>query len=60
MSLGVVRCVECLVFTGRKEVGGRYAIDCPLKDRMEVFFEVGIRYLERIDDGDRRTDSEVF
>lgn len=44
-------------------MGGRDAIDCTLKDRMEVFFEVGMRYLGRIGDGDRRdrrTDGEVF
>ena len=62
-SLDIVGCVECLVFAGRKEVGGRDSIDRTLKNRMEVFFKVEIRYLGRIDGGykrDRRIDGEVF
>lgn len=43
-SPGVVGCVERLIFAGRKEVGGGDAIDYALKDRMEVFFEVGMGY----------------
>ena len=53
-SPGVVGCIERLVFTRRKEVGGRDTIDCTLEDRMEVFVNVGIRYPGRISDGDRR------
>ena len=44
-------------------MGGRNSIDYTLENRMEIFFEVGMRYLERISDGDRRdrrTDGEVF
>lgn len=62
-SPGVVGCIERLVFAGREEVGGRDTIDCTLEDRMGVFFKVGMRYPERISDGDRRdrrTDGEVF
>ena len=62
-SPGIVGCIERLVLTRRKEVGGRDAIDCTLEDRMEIFFEIGIGYLRGIGDGDRRgrrTCGEVF
>ena len=62
-SPSIVGCIECLIFTGRKEVGGRDSIDCTLEDGMEVFFKVGMRYPWRIGDGDRRVrriDGEVF
>ena len=41
----------------------RDSIDYILKNRMEVFIKIEVRYSERIDDGDRRdrrTDGEVF
>ena len=44
-------------------MGGRDLIYRTLKNRMEVFFKVGMRYLGRIGDGDRRgrrTDGEDF
>ena len=44
-------------------MGGRDTIDYTLKDRIEVFFKVEMRYLERIGDSDRRdrrTNGEVF
>ena len=60
-SPGIVGCIEYLVFTGRREIGGRDSIDYTLNDRIEVFFKVGIRYL--VGSGDRqvrRIDGEVF
>ena len=57
----IIGCIECFIFTRRIEVGGRDSIDCTLKDRMEVFFKVGMRYLVGGGDrGVRRTDGEVF
>ena len=40
----IVGCIECLVFAGRKEVGGRYSIDYTLEDRMEVFLKIWMWY----------------
>ena len=52
-SPGIVGCIKRLVLARRMEVRGRNTIDCSLKDRNKVFFEIWIRYLERGSGGDR-------
>lgn len=51
-SPGIVRCINRLVLARRKEMRGRYAIDCPLKNGGKVFFGIRMRYLERGSGGD--------
>ena len=41
-SLGVVRCIERLIFARRKEMGGRDTIDYTLKERRKVVLETGV------------------
>lgn len=52
-SPGIVGCNKRLVLTRRMGVRGWNTIDCPLKDRNKVFFEIRISYLERGSGDDR-------
>ena len=52
-SPGIVRYIKRLVLARRKEVKERYAIDCSLKDRDKVFFDIRMRYQGRGSGGDR-------
>ena len=40
----IVRCIERLILAGRKKMEGLDAIDHPLDNRNEIFFEVGTWY----------------
>ena len=39
---------------------GRDIIDYSLKNKIEIFFKIGMWYLKRFSEDDRRIDGEVF